>query len=376
MNWANKIFIGIFLIILCLPYVFLNTYDKLKLPDNRHAAAKTDIFQQSQNGISITSNFQNKYEAWFNDRLGGRMMALKANGRLQHINRHLRQGGSYIANDWFVGNPSRKKPSDKLSQKFHELKKWCGDRKIKCYVAITPDKNFIYADKTLGIIPDKWIDLGARIKKIADAASVPIVYPLTELQELRRTEDVFYRTDHHMTDSGQYIFYSAIIKMLGKDFKGIPIAGESDFHISKSTKVRAEQARRYGLGSACGRRTFGTKNWCENQTATYKFYDHKNSGDLRKNIADQKLVQFVFHYPKGFPKRVVVLGNSITESLMQFLPYSFRDTMKIRYSSIEDPRAGKLSPNLFENEIMEFRPDIMIIITDAGGQHLEQLMDK
>ena len=107
-----------------------------------------------------------------------------------------------------------------------------------------------------------------------------------------------------------------------------------------------------------------------------RIYVHKNKSDLKTEITNTDyIVKKVYFYPNGIDLRVLIFGDSNSENLLDFLPYSFKHVKQIRLNEVKAlPSAEqfKIIKN-YKKEITDFKPDIIIIY--IGYAHRYQLFD-
>lgn len=190
------------------------------------------------------------------------------------------------------------------------------------------------------------------IKYIKETLNFEIIYPLDELKEADKSDYVYFKTDHHWTDWGAYIGYQALLKQLKKDFPDIYEAKEGDFDISYSKKVRAEADRKYWQGYTCN---LLYQNQDCSLNIDYKYYDGKN-----KHI--NAISYGEFHNSDGKYKALLI-GNSFTENFKPFLVYSFKDIKRFRCNIAPN---DNLKLSRWKKEILEFKPDVLILLFQEG----------
>ena len=80
-----------------------------------------------------------------------------------------------------------------------------------------------------------------------------------------------------------------------------------------------------------------------------------------------------FYYSDGADNRVILMGNSMGENLLEFLPYSFKNLKRIRTNWGERNQNLELQMVKYEKEILDFKPDILIFVFHSSYVNL---MDK
>ena len=81
----------------------------------------------------------------------------------------------------------------------------------------------------------------------------------------------------------------------------------------------------------------------------------------------------IYHYDLGNDLRLMQIGTSMNESLLQFTPYSLKDLKYIRLINIKDmpPEESYKICKYYQMEILKFRPDIIVLcLTPANLQNV------
>ncbi len=108
-----------------------------------------------------------------------------------------------------------------------------GELGVASALLVVPDKLAAYEEH----YPEDLMRVGPRpIELLLDAGDLPIIYPLEELRALAASgEDVYLRTDTHLTFRGNELLFSAVSEELGikrppdlseLSFRSYPIAGD------------------------------------------------------------------------------------------------------------------------------------------------------
>ena len=107
-----------------------------------------------------------------------------------------------------------------------------------------------------------------------------------------------------------------------------------------------------------------------NLNIDYNYYDY-NDTDLQLVKTKNKGKNFKYKKSKNNQK-VMIIGNSFTENFVTFLAPSFREVKKRRCNIAV---ADNLNLSRWENEIYEYKPDILIILIQENyaRQHLKNL---
>lgn len=77
----------------------------------------------------------------------------------------------------------------------------------------------------------------------------------------------------------------------------------------------------------------------------------------------------LYYYPNGYDKKVILLGTSQSENLCEFLPFSFKNVLRLRNNSVKDvsPKDDFKIMKRFQKDILEYKPDILIFCITKGN---------
>jgi len=350
------VFLTVFFILLFLPMLHISDAEKSE-QENRMLAKYTPLIDY-RGGYNL--KYGKNFDAWFSDRFWGRDELVKVYYKIKKINRYIITAkASKLKNDWYFNNNDlstltiSEKQKVQYKKNIQYLLQFCKENNIKCYMEIVPAKIYYAKD---GLINNKLKEyndtLPQFIKYIKETLNFEIIYPLDELKEADKSDYVYFKTDHHWTDWGAYIGYQALLKQLKKDFPDIYEAKEGDFDISYSKKVRAEADRKYWQGHTCN---LLHQNQDCSLNIDYKYYDGKN-----KHI--NAISYGEFHNSDGKYKALLI-GNSFTENFKPFLVYSFKDIKRFRCNIAPN---DNLKLSRWKKEILEFKPDVLILLFQEG----------
>ncbi len=350
------VFLTVFFILLFLPMLHISDAEKSE-QENRMLAKYTPLIDyRGGDNLKYGKNF----DAWFSDRFWGRDELIKVYYKIKKINKYtITAKASKLKNDWYFNDNElstltiSEKQKVQYKKNIQYLLQFCKENNIKCYMEIVPAKIYYAKD---GLINNKLKEyndtLPQFIKYIKETLNFEIIYPLDELKEADKSDYVYFKTDHHWTDWGAYIGYQALLKQLKKDFPDIYEAKEGDFDISYSKKVRAEADRKYWQGYTCN---LLYQNQDCSLNIDYKYYDGKN-----KHI--NAISYGEFHNSDGKYKALLI-GNSFTENFKPFLVYSFKDIKRFRCNIAPN---DNLKLSRWKKEILEFKPDVLILLFQEG----------
>ena len=146
-----------------------------------------------------------------------------------------------------------------------------------------------------------------------------------------------------------------------QDFPEVKILDKEQFNTEYSKRVKTSLYSKYGSGSLL--RTTGiseifAKDFLDTDYLYYIHPDKPQIANLRKYdiVNFNKTTDLYFYYSKGGNNKVMIVGDSYREALLEFLPYSFRQTLSF---SAND---RKLVFAEYKDTIETFKPDILIIV--------------
>ena len=365
-------FVLIFFLILFIPMSHINK-DIKSNNENRNLAKYKPLFVEK---YKLNYNFGNDFNNWFNDRFNFRYPLFVLNNRFKLIFNPLLEtkDAFYNRKTNFFGLKSHinydakiftTELQNKAGLNLRKLNEFCENNNIKLYILVVSYSEDLYIEK-LDIKKNKTNKIDSVISSVHEKAGIKIIYPINELKEAKKNGYVYYKTDHHWSEYGAYIGYHKLISEIRKDFSNVPIQKESDFNISYNTKICSEWDRNFGIGG-----TFHSYfPYLENNRdkildVQYKYYDNKNKNLLKSEIIDlPKKKQKNFYYPNGADLRVLQIGTSMNENLLEFTPYSYKNLKYIRINGVKgipnENEAFKIM-KYHKREILSFKPDIMIL---------------
>lgn len=362
------IFLIIFFTLLFIPMSHIDN-SVISQKENRTLAKWKPLIKNSK----INYNFGKDFDAWYNDRFYFRgktntiYTTIKYLININYIHKgkltlYKKKNLMYTESFWGLA-PINKENKVKIFKKYLEnikyLQAYCQKHNIKIYLLIVPRQCDFFDYKmhdNRKYHPDPANEL---IEYLKNNTNLEIVYPKALLDEANKQTPVFFKTDHHWTKKGAYVSYAELIKRIQKTYPDIPLLEEKnlikyyDKRVSYSLNQKLFQGQTY-IGMSLPDRYI-------NKILDTKYLYYKNSNKKYLTYSDYNISGFdkrydeALYYPYGADKKVMVIGNSFSRNLMEFLPYSFKKTIRFY-----DNQRG-LHFNLYENAITQFKPDIIII---------------
>ena len=353
------IFLSVFFMFLFVPILHIDK-SEISKKENR-VLAKLTQFYDTEKGINY--NWGKEFDAWFNDRFFPRKNFISIYNSIVLWLNNKNAYGYIDEKTKILYRNDNNKPFDKIKYNYNELIKFndfCKQHNIKLYILVVPSKNGIYPSGKTNKLeltnPKEFI-------KYIKTSNLNIIYPYNELLKAKENDYVFYKTEHHWTEYGAFIGYSELMKVVKKDFPNIRVCQESDYDYSYNNLIRASDFNRnYTYGSTGN--VLGIRNKKKYHRVKYKYYTNKNHNELiKQNIIDIPLhKEMEFYYPNGADLRVILLGTSQNENLVEFIPYTFKYVKRIRNNNVKELKNSESFKIMkyYKRELLEYKPDIII----------------
>ena len=369
-------FLSVFCICLLIPASFINQKELShgKKLATWHALVRPDG--------SVDYKFGKGFQNWFNDRFYLKNEMKTAHTKLIGVfsSTYETPKGIFNKNDkWlFIKNFGGIKSNyftprfvKEVSKNLKDLNKFCNQNNIKLYALIVPTQDEIYFEYGKPYLSENFVkkvnDTVASVKAEVD---FPVVYPYNELKKYSDKRNLYFKTDWRWTDDGAYIGYNLLLNEIKKDFPDIKITTPDDYKITTSKKVRSDWSRKFTNGSILINQFSELDKEAESfLTEEYNYWANLNAKDLKTKVIDKPFVRDkIFEYNNGANLRVIQLGSSISENMMQFMPYSVNNMKYIRIVNVKN-RTSKDEFKIMKNykrRILDYKPDILILcITPA-----------
>lgn len=368
-------FVCMFFGLLFAPMRNISTAERSE-QENRVLSKKPVLFQNTGGGYNL--RYGKEAERWFNDRFFGRALALKLDRLIKYnIDRVYKKGNAlYIPdNNWMFRFEKQialnEKHINEIAQELNLFNQFCKQNRIKLYVLLVPFKNAIYHEilerEFAYHVEDNqdYVQYDNQVNQLRQKTGIPIIYPYNELRKAREEDYVFFKQSHHWTEWGAYQGYLALMKEITRDFPDIQTVSLSDYMKFTSHKIRDDWWRDFNTGHTTRILGFDPQ-FAENHLLLddYNYYDNQSSNDLTMNKTDPNVKFFVSKKRDKF--KILLIGNSQNENLLQFLPYSARELKYIRFnlaklSSQEQPKIFKY----YKKDIIDYKPDILVYCISA-----------
>ena len=374
------IFLSVFFVFLFIPMSNISQ-DNFTKQENRTLATWKPLINQDG---EINYEFGKNFNEWFSDRfcfrekLISNYLRIRYNLALDYA--EVPRGYVYKKSGWMFYKENSKifVPFDTeetkwMAKNVKKLANYCKNNNIKLYILVAPEKELLYKDEDYVNNNNKTFD---RTQALADYvkqnSNFEIIYPIKELEKLKEKEYAFYKTDNHLTDSGQFVMYNVLLNKIKQEYNDIPITKEADFNTYYNNLARWNNKREFKPGCNYERGYLNDKNLLKSQ---YKHFDYKKLSDIK--ISGEQ--PYYLHINPNGKYNLFIIGNSFSENLVYFLNTSFKRIDKYRFNlGLDFPkRKAFLDFNGYEPIIEKQKPDILLIVMSAGFlDRLKDLYDK
>ncbi len=379
------IFLTVFFILLFLPISHIDQ-SKISYTENRTLAKYHPLITKKG---KLNLKFGKEYEEWFNDRffLRKNLIFLHYTTRLL-INKKISDDTILYSssNNWAIykSHIPNKRNLDKNTylkslSNLDMFNKFCIKNNIKLYVLIVPFNAYLYQEQQIKEAKnqDALQFINNNIYKLQKESDATIIYPFNELKKASENDWVAFKVDHHWTEYGAFIGYQELIKAIHKDYSNIIPVNEADYNTFKSKKIRSYFNRQFFNGNALNSAPFLNIYANKILDTKYLYYENKNKNLLKVKIKDiEGAKNKTFYYPKGANYRVLEMGTSMNENLLQFTPYTFKNLKYIRFNSVKNRKTEEEFKIMkyYKKDILNYKPDIIILcITPGNLQELKNI---
>lgn len=365
------IFLLIFFILLCIPASHISKTKKAK-GENRYLAPKANFIDHKKLNLKYGKDFNSYFDDRFNFRY--EMIKLKtladcslnmnycANKRVTFYKKE-----NFMYRNGIWGLPEIKNDKTEVlktyAQNINKLQKYCDDNNIKLYMLIIPRQadffDYHLADSRK-YKPDPAEEV---IDYLKNNTKTNMIYPKAAMLEANKETPVYFKTDHHWTKKGAYIGYFELMKEIKKDFPAVSVLQESSLEKYYDKRVAEHWYSTFNNGQIYKHLGLPERYAKKILNSPYLYYKNPNRDKLKTNvhiapipeIGKSKKEDNQFYYPYGLDKKVMIIGNSFTGGLVEFLPYSFKYTARYfdnyRYMHFET----------YKDVFKQYKPDIFII---------------
>lgn len=207
----NKIICAVFLL-----FVFGFTVFDLLTPDrefseweNRNLAQAPSLTVESL----LSGDFGSDYETYMTDQFAGRDIFVKAKFLTDSTIGKTESGGVYVTDDALYS--IQPQPDYKVIDKnLTAISSFVERTGIDSYLTVVPSSTYIYSDKLPAYAPV--VNEKEIFSYIGNNLKSAKFLDITDKLSKKRTDYIYFRTDHHWTSDGALIGYNAFREALGK----------------------------------------------------------------------------------------------------------------------------------------------------------------
>ncbi|GAA4448496.1 hypothetical protein GCM10023189_06460 [Nibrella saemangeumensis] len=232
--------------------------------------------------------------------------------------------------------------TDNLTRHQREL----AQKGIKLFVFIAPDSHTIYPE----YIPDP-LQSAAQISRldvlkqhITRNTTIPFIDVRDTLQKAKRSHQVYYQTDTHWNDYGAMVGSGALLQRMRQEIPALPTASPSDYHIVSMRGIGGDLVAMLTL---------------QEEIKDPIYYEIKPAPHRAA-----RQIATVPNERSGFPSmrftgpdnrlpKLLLIGDSFSHSMTQFIPGYFRESYFVRDNRLDYGLVQAEQPDVIVIEIVE-----------------------
>ncbi|MDR2481631.1 MAG: hypothetical protein LBD07_04995 [Spirochaetaceae bacterium] len=234
MKKLNAVFTGIFLLIIALPFLFMDRKSAVSEKENRTLAAFPRVI--TSDGRIDSENiakFPRMADSYINDRFGFRntftTLAAAVN-TTKIINGYVVTGkndwlfysrsddGNNIA-DFFKLNLLTKTEISRFIENIDRRRRWCEDNGIKFIFLIAPNKHNVYPEYYPFARPEGITRTEQIMAALPDTLKDTVIYPLDSLLQHKGGQNpLYFETGTHWNMAGAYLVYELLLDRIKQLF--------------------------------------------------------------------------------------------------------------------------------------------------------------
>ena len=238
-----------------------------------------------------------------------------------------------------------------ITQRLVEHQQQLAQQGIKLYVFIAPDSHTIYPE----YLPDhlRVSDRPSRLdvfkQYVTQHSSLPLIDVRDTLIRSRQQYEVYYRTDTHWNDYGTLVGCAALIERIRQDVPTIPPVRKADFRITSMSGGGGDLVQMLTLEKEVKDRVFydikPAPFLIARQTATVP---DTVTGPARSGFPSLRFIG-----PDPRRPRLLLIGDSFSHSMTQFMPGYFGESYFVRTSRLDPALIRAEKPDVVVIEIVE-----------------------
>lgn len=367
----NLIFVIVFFTLLFIPATKINQ-SNVSDTENRKLAQFVPLVTKKQDKFCINNDFGKHFESWFNDRFLGRDILIKLYKRVfEGLNQNY-NGAKVVVNKgdgWFYLKKEVLQTYDLLDEaklllmknNLSRFDEFCKQNNVKPYFVFIAEKSNIYQEyvpfyylknkQTIGEVFEKYLSQNSDVK-------FNHIFVKDQLLNYKNSnyQRLFFSTDNHLTHTGGYILYTAIIEQIQKDFNDVKIQKIDNFLSTKNHYVDFLERIEPSF-------MLGNLNEAVFQDERYLNYDYvyfyPKDSDLRFEYYDDINLHKNRAYNSKGKYNAFIFGSSFIEQTKLFFASTFEHTYKIRLNNLYEKN---FHVSRFLELIKSEKPDILVVI--------------
>lgn len=152
--------------------------------------------------------------------------------------------------------------------------------------------------------------------------------------------------------------------MIKKDFPNIHITELDEYNKFESKLIREHWTRKFEHGGTTDLLAI-SKKYAEKKLLVdnYIYYDNQNMIKPKMTVKDFYNAKYFNNRLSPNAPKLFLTGSSMIENLLQFLPYSFSETLSYRLNGVKGVSKKDTYKLLkrYRKDILNYKPDIMIL---------------
>ncbi|GAB3979919.1 hypothetical protein GCM10028806_46320 [Spirosoma terrae] len=221
----------------------------------------------------------------------------------------------------------------------------------KLYVFIAPDSHTIYPEYLPSEmqVSDRPSRLDVLSQYVTRNTNLPFIDVRDTLRKAKAKHVVYYQTDTHWNDYGTLVGCASLLNRIHHDFGNVPAAQLANYQIARTKGVGGDLVQMLML---------------ENVIKDKVFYDIKPLISVAARQLAEVPDTVTGRARSGFPSlrfaganakgpKLLLIGDSFSHSMTQFLPGYFRESYFVRTSRFDPALVQAEQPDIVVIEIVE-----------------------
>ncbi|MBT8262170.1 MAG: hypothetical protein KJO05_05060 [Bacteroidia bacterium] len=230
-----------------------------------------------------------------------------------------------------------------------DREKWLASKNVAYYMAIAPNKHSVYGE----YLPIKYRDTISKKKQLLELLSDDhrIIDMAKDFSEYKKGDKLFYKTNTHWTDIGAYWGYYNLMLEIKKGFPEVQILPISA--VEREVKTTNSEDLTRMLRIEVGEEVIQLVN------------NNKQSIGLEKQLPVPDYYKsnpstYEYRYKSDVNDlKVLMLGDSFSTALRQFLRESFGEIVILRSYTLSESIIEKEAPDILIHQFVERGVDML-----------------